>query len=144
VWEVSNRNGAHSGYWYFDPYARPGKISGAWMSEYRGQERLDHQVFPIVSNNTNFVKGDSGVPTLISWDDAVALFHEFGHALHGLISNVDYPSLAGTNVVRDFVEFPSQLNENWLSPSWSRRSNAPAPSTRVLPPSNTWLLPWWT
>jgi peptidyl-dipeptidase Dcp len=115
VWAVSNRNGAHVGYWYFDPYARPGKISGAWMSEYRGQERLDHEVFPIVSNNTNFVKGDSGVPTLISWDDAVALFHEFGHALHGLISNVDYPSLAGTNVVRDFVEFPSQLNENWLS-----------------------------
>lgn len=115
VWAVSRQNGAHVGYWYFDPYARPGKISGAWMSEYRGQERLDQEVFPIVSNNTNFLKDDSGAPTLISWDDAVALFHEFGHALHGLISNVEYPSLAGTNVVRDFVEFPSQLNENWLS-----------------------------
>lgn len=85
------------------------------MSEYRGQEKLDGAVLPIVSNNTNFAKDESGRPLLISWDDAVTLFHEFGHALHGLNSNVVYPSLAGTNVVRDFVEFPSQLNENWLS-----------------------------
>jgi peptidyl-dipeptidase Dcp len=115
VWEVTRGLHKHVGYWYFDPYARPGKNSGAWMSEYRGQANLDRQVFPIVSNNTNFVKDESGAPMLISWDDAVALFHEFGHALHGLISNVQYPSLAGTNVVRDFVEFPSQLNEKWLS-----------------------------
>ena len=115
VWEVKSAAGAHVGFWYFDPYARSGKNSGAWMSEYRGQENLDARVSPIVSNNTNFLKDESGAPLLISWDDAVTLFHEFGHALHGLISDVQYPSLAGTNVVRDFVEFPSQLNENWLS-----------------------------
>jgi peptidyl-dipeptidase Dcp len=115
VWEVKNAAGAHVGLWYFDPYARAGKNSGAWMSEYRGQETMDAKISPIVSNNTNFVKDESGGPLLISWDDAVTLFHEFGHALHGLNSEVQYPSLAGTNVVRDFVEFPSQLNENWLS-----------------------------
>jgi len=115
VWEVRSAAGAHVGFWYFDPYARGGKNSGAWMSEYRGQENFDAPISPIVSNNTNFVKDDSGAPLLISWDDAVTLFHEFGHALHGLLSDVKYPSLAGTNVVRDFVEFPSQLNENWLS-----------------------------
>jgi peptidyl-dipeptidase Dcp len=115
VWEVANDSKQPLGVWYFDPYARPGKSSGAWMSEYRGQEKLDGAVLPIVSNNTNFAKDESGRPLLISWDDAVTLFHEFGHALHGLNSNVLYPSLAGTNVVRDFVEFPSQLNENWLS-----------------------------
>jgi peptidyl-dipeptidase Dcp len=115
VWQVKNSVHHHVGFWYFDPYARPGKNSGAWMSEYLGQEKLDGDVAPIVSNNTNFVKDESGGPLLISWDDAVTLFHEFGHALHGLNSDVKYPSLAGTNVVRDFVEFPSQLNENWLS-----------------------------
>jgi peptidyl-dipeptidase Dcp len=115
VWEVLAESNQPVGVWYFDPYARPGKNSGAWMSEYRSQERLDGAVVPIVSNNTNFAKDESGKPLLISWDDAVTLFHEFGHALHGLNSDVMYPSLAGTNVVRDFVEFPSQLNENWLS-----------------------------
>jgi peptidyl-dipeptidase Dcp len=115
VWEVLGAANQPVGVWYFDPYARPGKNSGAWMSEYRGQQRLDGAVLPIVSNNTNFAKDESGKPLLISWDDAVTLFHEFGHALHGLNSDVEYPSLAGTNVVRDFVEFPSQLNENWLS-----------------------------
>jgi peptidyl-dipeptidase Dcp len=113
VWEVKNAAGQHIGLWYFDPYLRPGKNSGAWMSEYRGQDKLAG-ITPIVSNNTNFVKAERGKPILISWDDAVTLFHEFGHALHGLNSDVQYPSLAGTNVVRDFVEFPSQLNENWL------------------------------
>jgi len=113
VWEVKNAADGHVGLWYFDPYARPGKNSGAWMSEYRGQERVDGDISPIVSNNTNFAKSDGG-PLLISWDDAVTLFHEFGHALHGLNSDVQYPALAGTNVVRDFVEFPSQLHENWL------------------------------
>jgi peptidyl-dipeptidase Dcp len=115
VWEVLAESNLPAGVWYFDPYARPGKNSGAWMSEYRSQERLDGAVLPIVSNNTNFAKDESGKPLLISWDDAITLFHEFGHALHGLNSDVMYPSLAGTNVVRDFVEFPSQLNENWLS-----------------------------
>jgi peptidyl-dipeptidase Dcp len=111
VYQVS-RDGAHVGLWYFDPYARDGKISGAWMSEYRTQERFKQETAPIVSNNSNFVKADGAV--LISWDDARIMFHELGHALHGLCSNVRYPTLAGTNVKRDFVELPSQLNEHWL------------------------------
>ncbi len=103
-----------AGLWYFDPYAREGKHSGAWMSEYRSQERIDGPIAPIVSNNANFVRASDSAPVLISWDDAVTMFHEFGHALHGLCSQVRYPSLAGTRVSRDFVEFPSQLNEHWL------------------------------
>jgi peptidyl-dipeptidase Dcp len=113
VFEV-RREGRQIGLWYFDPYGRPGKSSGAWMSEYRTQERFDGEISPIVSNNANFVKPAPGDPVLIGWDDAVTLFHEFGHALHGLSSSVTYPSLAGTSVARDFVEFPSQLFERWL------------------------------
>ncbi len=109
------KHGERIGFYYLDPYARAGKQSGAWMSEYRAPERFRGEVTPIVSNNTNFVKAAPGEPILISWDDAVTIFHEFGHALHALNSNVTYPSLSGTNVVRDFVEFPSQLNERWLS-----------------------------
>jgi len=114
VFEVQDSAGKHVGLWYFDPYARPGKNSGAWMNEYRPQSQLLDQPV-IVSNNANFVKGKSGEPILVSWDDADTLFHEFGHALHGLNSNVVYPQLAGTNVPRDYVEFPSQLLERWLS-----------------------------
>jgi peptidyl-dipeptidase Dcp len=113
VWEVQDADGRHVGLWYFDPYARPGKNSGAWMNEYRPQSHLLDQPV-IVSNNANFVKGKPGEPILVSWDDAITLFHEFGHALHGLNSNVVYPQLAGTNVPRDYVEFPSQLLERWL------------------------------
>jgi len=116
VWEVTDRaSGRHVGLWYFDPYARAGKRSGAWMNAYRNQERFNGEVTTIVSNNSNFVKGQPGEPTLISWDDATTLFHEFGHALHGLSSNVNYPSLSGTAVARDYVEFPSQLLEHWLA-----------------------------
>jgi peptidyl-dipeptidase Dcp len=116
VWEVTDKTtGRHIGLWYFDPYARPGKRSGAWMNAYRTQERFDRPITTIVSNNANFVKGAPGEPVLISWDDATTLFHEFGHALHGLNSNVNYPSLSGTAVPRDYVEFPSQLMEHWLS-----------------------------
>lgn len=116
VWEVTDRaTGRHVGVWYFDPYARPGKRSGAWMNAYRNQERVSGEVTTIVSNNANFVKGAPGEPVLISWDDATTLFHEFGHALHGLSSNVTYPSLSGTSVPRDYVEFPSQLLEAWLA-----------------------------
>jgi peptidyl-dipeptidase Dcp len=114
VYKVSDATGKQVGLWYFDPYARPGKQSGAWMNAYRNQERFDKEITTIVSNNTNFVKGRPGEPILISWDDATALFHEFGHALHGLNSNVTYPSLSGTAVPRDYVEFPSQLLEHWL------------------------------
>jgi peptidyl-dipeptidase Dcp len=116
VWEVTDRaDGSHVGLWYFDPYARPGKRSGAWMNAYRSQERFDEPVTTIVSNNSNFVKGKAGEAVLVSWDDATTLFHEFGHALHGLSSNVSYPTLSGTAVARDYVEFPSQLLEHWLS-----------------------------
>jgi peptidyl-dipeptidase Dcp len=116
VWEVKNRDtGRHVGLWYFDPYARAGKRSGAWMNAYRSQERFAGEITTIVSNNANFVKGKPGEAVLISWDDAETLFHEFGHALHGLSSNVTYPSVSGTAVVRDYVEFPSQLLEHWLS-----------------------------
>jgi peptidyl-dipeptidase Dcp len=115
VWEVKDGAGRPVGLWYFDPYARPGKRSGAWMNAYRNQERFDAEVTTIVSNNSNFVKGAPGEAVLVSWEDAETLFHEFGHALHGLSSNVSYPSLAGTAVARDYVEFPSQLLEHWLS-----------------------------
>lgn len=116
VWQVKDQDtGEHIGLWYFDPYARQGKRSGAWMNSYRRQHRMDGEVPTIVSNNANFVKGKPGEPVLISWDDAETLFHEFGHALHGLLSNVTYPSLSGTAVPRDYVEFPSQLLERWLS-----------------------------
>jgi glutamine synthetase adenylyltransferase/Zn-dependent oligopeptidase len=115
VWEVRSSTGRHVGLWYFDPYARAGKSSGAWMSEYRDQSNLDREIPPIVSNNTNFLKNAAAEPILLSWDEAVTLFHEFGHALHTLNSKVKYPSLSGTRVVRDFVEFPSQLTENWLA-----------------------------
>ncbi len=114
AWKVLNSAGDLVGLWYFDPYARTGKGSGAWMTEYRGQEKLTGDIKPIVSNNSNFIKGKPGDPVLISWDDAETLFHEFGHALHGLNSNVTYPSQAGTSVPRDYVEFPSQINERWL------------------------------
>lgn len=115
VFEVKNKKtGKHIGLWYFDPYARDGKRSGAWMNAYRNQSRFDGEVSTIVSNNSNFVKGKPGEPVLISWDDATTMFHEFGHALHGLASNVTYPSLSGTAVARDYVEFPSQLLEHWL------------------------------
>jgi len=114
VWKVTNAASELVGLWYFDPYARPGKRSGAWMNAYRSQERFEREIRTIVSNNSNFVKGKPGEPILISWTDAETLFHEFGHALHGLSSNVTYPSLAGTNVARDYVEFPSQLLEHWL------------------------------
>lgn len=116
VYEVTNKTtGKHVGLWYFDPYAREGKRSGAWMNAYRNQHRLDGNITTIVSNNSNFIKPKEGEPLLISWDDASTMFHEFGHALHGLSSNVTYPTLSGTNVARDYVEFPSQILEHWLA-----------------------------
>src|SRR5204863_6207244 len=115
VWEVKDGAGRHVALFYVDPYARQYKRSGAWMNAYRNQERFAGEVTTIVSNNANFVKPAPGDPVLVSWGDATTLFHEFGHALHGMCSNVSYPSLAGTNVDRDYVEFPSQLLESWLS-----------------------------
>jgi len=138
VWSVRDANGNQVGLWYFDPYARRSKQSGAWMSEYRRQEKFAGNVSAIVSNNANFVKGKPGEVALVNWDDAVTLFHEFGHALHGLLSNVQYPSLSGTSVARDFVEFPSQLLEHWLlTPEVLNRfalhykTNQPMPQTLI-------------
>jgi peptidyl-dipeptidase Dcp len=116
VYKVANKTtNKQIGLWYFDPYAREGKRSGAWMTAYREQEKLNGDITTIVSNNCNFIKGKAGEPVLISWDDASTMFHEFGHALHGLNSNVTYPILSGTNTVTDYVEFPSQVMERWLS-----------------------------
>ena len=125
------------------------------MNAYRRQQKVDGNVTTIVSNNSNFVKGKPGEPILISWDDAETLFHEFGHALHGLSSNVTYPILSGTAVARDYVEFPSQLLEHWLSTpevlqrfalhyqtgqpipaALVQRIEMPPHSTRALPPLN--------
>jgi peptidyl-dipeptidase Dcp len=115
VFKVTDKtSGDFIGLWYFDPYARQGKRSGAWMNAYRDQEKLNGNITTIVSNNCNFIKGKDGEPVLISFDDATTLFHEFGHALHGLSSKVTYPTLSGTNVATDYVEFPSQLLERWV------------------------------
>jgi peptidyl-dipeptidase Dcp len=115
VWQVLDHDGGEIGLFYLDPYARKGKRSGAWMTSYRDQHCMDRPVTPLVSNNSNFIRAQDGQPTLISWDDATTLFHEFGHALHGLLSKVTWPSQSGTNVAHDFVEFPSQVYEHWLS-----------------------------
>jgi peptidyl-dipeptidase Dcp len=108
------RGGRHVGLFLGDYFARPSKHSGAWMSGWRKQEKLAGDVTPVVVNVMNFAKAAPGQPTLLSIDDARTLFHEFGHALHGLLSNVTYPSVSGTSVERDFVELPSQLYEHWL------------------------------
>jgi peptidyl-dipeptidase Dcp len=97
-----------------DYFARPSKRSGAWMTSLRDQEKLDGEVRPLVLNVMNFNKGTDGEPTLLSFDDARTLFHEFGHGLHGLMSDVTYPMISGTGVLQDFVELPSQLYEHWL------------------------------
>jgi peptidyl-dipeptidase Dcp len=113
VWEVTDRTtGEHVGLWYLDPWARPGKRSGAWASTYRSHDTLDEGQTVLSSNNTNFIKAAPGEPVVISWDDAETLFHEFGHALHALSSSVDYPTL--NSGVRDFTELQSQLLERWL------------------------------
>jgi peptidyl-dipeptidase Dcp len=112
AYAVQDAAGRPIGLFLHDNFARAGKRSGAWMSSYREQESLDAEVLPVIVNNNNFSKGD---PTLLSFDDAKTLFHEFGHGLHGLLSRVRYPSQSGTSVRRDFVELPSQVFEHWLS-----------------------------
>ncbi|MBA2126112.1 peptidase M3 [Hyphomicrobium methylovorum] len=115
AWEVQDRNGEHIGIFMGDYFARPEKRSGAWMSDFRAQHKLAKGQKPVIVNVMNFTKGGDGEPALLSFDDARTLFHEFGHALHGLLSDVTYPSISGTAVSRDFVELPSQLYEHWLS-----------------------------
>lgn len=114
VWEVTDKtSGDHIGLWYLDPYARKGKRSGAWATSYRGHTTYDGKTTVLSSNNSNFIKGEAGAPVLVSWDDATTFFHEMGHALHSLSSNVRYSILNGG--VRDYTEFQSQLLERWLS-----------------------------
>jgi peptidyl-dipeptidase Dcp len=112
VWHVTDRNGKEVGLFYRDDFARTGKRSGAWANTYRNQRNLAPAQTVLSSNNNNFAKGAKGEPILISLDDAQTLFHEFGHAIHAMLQNVTYPGLAGTP--RDFVEYPSQVNEHWL------------------------------
>jgi peptidyl-dipeptidase Dcp len=113
VWEVKDAAGKHKALFYGDYFARPSKRSGAWMTSLRDQQTLDGEVSPLIINVMNFSKGAQGQPALLSPDDARTLFHEFGHGLHGMLSNVTYPSLSGTSVFTDFVELPSQLYEHW-------------------------------
>ena len=120
VFEVKNADGSHRAVFIGDYFARPSKRSGAWMSGFRGQHKLTNEdgsegAAPIIVNVMNFAKAPAGQPTLLSMDDARTLFHEFGHALHGLLSNVTYPSVSGTSVARDFVELPSQVYEHWFT-----------------------------
>ena len=115
AWEVTGPDGGHLGLFIGDYFARPSKRSGAWASGFRGQQKLWPPGRPIIMNTLNISPGGEGEPALLTYDDARTLFHEFGHALHGLMSDVTYPFIAGTSVARDFVELPSQLYEHWLS-----------------------------
>ena len=114
AWEVRGADGSHRGVFFGDYFARSSKRSGAWMMTLRDQEKLVGDIRPLVVNVMNFNKGGAGEPTLLSFDDARTLFHEFGHALHALLSDVTYPQVACTNVLTDWVELPSQLYEHWL------------------------------
>ncbi|MFB0492889.1 peptidyl-dipeptidase Dcp [Methylobacterium sp. OAE515] len=124
VWRVGNPDGSEVGLFLGDYFARASKRSGAWMSAFRSQERLNGTITPIIVNVMNFAKAPDGESTLLSFDDARTLFHEFGHALHGLLSDVTYPLLSGTAVSRDFVELPSQLYEHWLEQPQVLRAHA--------------------
>lgn len=114
AWEVREADGTHLGVFYTDFYTRPSKRGGAWMTSTRRQSNLDGFVTPIVHNVCNFPPPQGDAPSLLSLEEVTTLFHELGHALHGLFSSVRYPSLSGTAVSRDFVEFPSQIMENWV------------------------------
>jgi peptidyl-dipeptidase Dcp len=114
AWQVSGSDGKEIGLFFGDYFARASKRSGAWMTSIRDQRKLGGDVTPVIVNVCNFAKAPAGEATLLSFEDARTLFHEFGHALHGLLSSVTYPKIAGTNVATDFVELPSQLFEHWL------------------------------
>ena len=114
VFEVKEADGSHLAILYMDFFARETKRGGAWMNALRSQSNLDRFVAPIVTNNFNFPAPTEDSPSLLSLTEAETLFHEFGHALHGMLSDVTYSSLSGTNTPSDFVEFPSQVMENWM------------------------------
>jgi len=137
AYEVKDAGGRHVGLFIGDYFARPSKHSGAWMTSLREQEKLAGAVTPIILNICNFSKPAAGAPALLSFDDARTLFHEFGHALHGLLSNVTYPLIAGTAVPSDFVELPSQLYEHWLEvpailQQYARHAETGAPMPKPL------------
>jgi peptidyl-dipeptidase Dcp len=112
VFEVLEADGSTLAFFLFDPYARPSKRGGAWMNDYVAQSAL-METRPVIANHQNVPKPPAGEPTLLTFDEVITMFHEFGHALHGMFSSVNYPSFSGTNVPRDFVEYPSQVNEMW-------------------------------
>ncbi|MGB3454771.1 MAG: M3 family metallopeptidase [Litorimonas sp.] len=114
VWEMTDPDGTKAGLFYGDYFARPGKRGGAWKSALRRQNNLDDVTHPLIMNNTNYNKPAPGQPALISLREAEVIFHEFGHGLHGLLSDVTYPSISGTGVDFDFVEFPAQILEHWM------------------------------
>jgi peptidyl-dipeptidase Dcp len=114
AYDVFNADGSLRGLFVQDNFARPTKRSGAWMNAMRNQSRALGNT-PVILNNNNFARGSAGEPTLLSFDDVRTLFHEFGHGLHGLLSSVEHERLAGTQVLRDFVELPSQLYEHWMA-----------------------------
>jgi len=133
---VFEENGQPLGLAYFDYWKRDNKAGGAWMNSFVGQSKL-MGTKPVVSNTANFTKPAPGQPELITFDDVRTMFHEFGHALHGLLSNGTYPSIAGTSVARDFVEFPSQFNEHWaLEPTvlahYAKHYKTGAPMPKAL------------
>nr|WP_306264381.1 M3 family metallopeptidase [Pararhizobium sp. IMCC3301] len=137
AWEVRDAAGHHVGLFLGDYFARSSKRSGAWMSAFRSQEKLSGDIRPIIVNVMNFAKAPAGEPNLLTFDDAHTLFHEFGHALHGLLSDVNYPLLSGTSVARDFVELPSQLFEHWLTTpeiltKYARHARTGEPLPQVL------------
>jgi peptidyl-dipeptidase Dcp len=112
VFDVFDKNGKQLALFISDMYARPSKQGGAWMNSYVDQSSLTH-FLPVVANHLNIPKPPAGQPTLLTWDEVTTMFHEFGHGLHGMFSDVKYPYFSGTNVPRDFVEYPSQVNEMW-------------------------------
>ena len=137
AYDVKDASGRHVALFVGDYFARPSKHSGAWMTSLRDQEKLAGDVTPIVLNVCNFTKPAAGEPALLSFDDARTLFHEFGHALHGMLSNVTYPLIAGTAVPSDFVELPSQLYEHWLEvpeilETYARHAKTGAPMPKAL------------
>jgi peptidyl-dipeptidase Dcp len=146
VYEVFDKDGSPLGLMYFDYFKRDNKTGGAWMSNFVGQSKL-LGTKPVIYNVANLTKPASGQPTLISFDDVTTMFHEFGHALHGLFANQTYPLVSGTNVARDFVEFPSQFNEHWaIYPevlkhyAVNHKTGAPIPQALVdkIKASETW------
>src|SRR5699024_9735902 len=137
VYEVKDRDGSHLGLLYMDFFPRASKRGGAWMTSYRSQSKKNgERQAPIISLVCNFTKPSGGKPSLLTFDEATTLFHEFGHGLHGLLSDVKYESLSGTSVPRDFVEMPSQIMENWAADPEVMQSYAKHYETnKVIPDS---------